>query len=168
MKKPKRRQDGDRRSDNMKRKLMENPGNDMLRDLANIAKYEGRGKHKMRPRAFGLDPEDTQAADRTTCDGDAGFRPEDMPKVRYMMQRGIQAGLVGPEPMRIVWAVSEDGWIFEARITNLTQRLYHGYPVRVGESFAENIILRYVDWANATQNEAALRAARAVCTRYAL
>ena len=44
-----------------------------------------------------------------------------------MIRRGLQAGLIG-KGCRIIWAVADNGWIFEGRRTNVATNEYHGYP----------------------------------------
>ena len=168
MKKPRRRQDGERRSDNAKRKLLATPDPDALEHLAHNVQYGGRGKHKQHPHAFGLEPEAQQASDRTTCDGDAGFRPEDMESIVPMMQRGIQAGLVGHDRMRVVWAVSNNGWVFEARVTNDAQSLYHGYPLRPEDPVAERIVRRYLHSVSTVDSVEIQHGAQSACERYGI
>lgn len=74
-----------------------------------------------------------------------------------MLKRGLQAGLVGEND--IIWAVADDGWIYEARITNVIQNEYHGYPVRSTEPIAEMVCERFMDWAQNNGNQTALQAA---------
>ena len=63
-----------------------------------------------------------------------------------MMHRGIKSGLVGEEG-RIIWAVANDGWMFEFRQTNVMQSEYHGYPLRPTEAIAEPVFRRFARWA---------------------
>ena len=73
-----------------------------------------------------------------------------------MIQRGLQAGLVGENG--IIWAVADNGWIFEARITNVGKSEYHGYPVRSSEPIAEKVYERFSEWANKHGNQLARQA----------
>ena len=74
-----------------------------------------------------------------------------------MINRGLQAGLVGDNG--IIWAVANNGWIYEARVTNIGQNVYHGYPVRSSEPIAELVYRRFTNWAQHHGNQTARRAA---------
>jgi hypothetical protein len=67
-----------------------------------------------------------------------------MAGVPAMIDRGLRAGLIGTN----LWAVADDGWIFEGRITNADQVEYHGYPVRPSEAIAEPVYRRFKSWAD--------------------
>lgn len=135
-----------RRSDNDKRRLLEDPPPALLTCLAAAVNYAGSSKHKRHPHLYGLPPFRGNRGDATLCDRHAGFQPEDMPTISRMLRRGIKSGLVGEEG-RIVWAVADDGWIFEFRQTNATQSEYHGYPLRPTEAIAAVIFRRFALWA---------------------
>jgi hypothetical protein len=70
-----------------------------------------------------------------------------MARVPALLRRGIAAGLVGQNDKQgdptILWAVDDNGWIYEARITIPSQALYHGYPLLPSDAFARKIIARY-------------------------
>lgn len=135
-----------RRSDNDKRRLAEDPSPALLAYLAAAVKYAGSSKHKLHPHLYGLPPFRGHRGDATLCDRDAGFGPSDMPSIPSMMHRGIKSGLVDEEG-RIIWAVADDGWMFEFRQTNATQSEYHGYPLRRTEAIAALIFRRFALWA---------------------
>jgi hypothetical protein len=101
--------------------------------------------------------------DETLCDRHAGFAPDDWRAIPVLMARGINAGLIGKTESggvpTILWIVSDEGWIFEARITNTGLADYHGYPVRPSESISEPVYRRFRDWANAAGSELDRRAA---------
>jgi hypothetical protein len=135
-----------RQSDNDHRRLDSAPDPARIQWLLGHARYRGRGKHKGSPAAFGLEPE--PKGDATLCDDHAGFLPDAAPSIPRLLKRGISAGLIGPGA-RMLWTVGDDGWIFEARITNSEQSEYHGYPVRQTEAIAEKVYQRFVAWAAA-------------------
>ena len=151
MKKPQRRAVHARSSDNQKRKLRTPaPTPDVLAALAQRARFEGSGKHKAAPRAFGLEPVKPDADD-SLCDGHAEFMPADMARLPGLLERGILAGLVSERDAQgdpaILWTVDDNGWVYEARITTSTQALYHGYPLLPGDAFARKVISRYDEYA---------------------
>jgi hypothetical protein len=141
----------ERTDDNQKRALR-TPAPSMA-DRALLAArlaYAGSAKHKLKPRAFGLDPA-PRDADDTLCDGHAGVTPEDMPRLLPLLKRGVIAGLIGQNDKQgdptIVWAIDDNGWIYEARITTPSQAIYHGYPLLPADAFAKKVIARYRTWA---------------------
>jgi len=150
MKRPRRRIVDERSSDNHKRQLRTPaPAADARDELAKRARFQGSGKHKLEPRAFGLEPA-TPDADDSFCDGHDGFTPEDMSRVPSLLERGIKAGLIGHRDSQgdptILWTVDDNGWVYEARITTATQAIYHGYPLLEGDAFARKVITRYSEY----------------------
>jgi hypothetical protein len=152
MRKPKRRDLVPRSSDNEKRRLRDPiPPRSDLEALAARATFQGSSKHKLRPRAFGMEPYTGKAVDRTYCDGHADFGPEDLPSVAGWLARGIAAGLIGANDSQgdpsVVWVVSDDGWIYEGRITVPGRAIHHLYPVLPNEAIAKSVLGRYQAWA---------------------
>ena len=146
MKKPKKRPLlPARRSNNEKRRLMANPDPIYIGHLQRNITYKGSPKHKKHPHLYSLPPFQGDRGDATLCDRDAGFLPADFASMRRMIHRGLQTGLVGENG--IIWSVSDNGWIYEARATNLQQSKYHGYPVRNTETIAERVYRRFRGWA---------------------
>ncbi len=126
------------------------PSEGQLAQLAKKASYQGSPKHKGNPPQFGLPLYNQPRSDETLCDKHAGFGPSDLQYVRSWLERGIKAGLVGDswesEAPRVLWAVGDNGWIFEGRITNSTQFQYHGYPVLPDKPIARMVYDRFRDW----------------------
>lgn len=135
-----------RLSNNDKRRLLPVPDAAALApQLLQRAHYRGSPKHKLRPDVFGLPPYQGARGDETLCDAHVGFTPQHMAAVPALLARGIQAGLIGSSHM--LWTVADTGWIFEARLKNVQQAEYHGYPVRDSEPIAESVYRRFADWA---------------------
>ena len=59
----------------------------------------------------------------------------------------------------MIWAVADNGWIYEARLTNVGQTEYHGYPVRDSEPIAEPVYRRFAEWAHTSGDQGACLAA---------
>lgn len=152
-----------RRSDNEKRRLHPSPDVAALARLGSIAIYHGISKHKQDPLRFRLPLYTLRRGDETLCDAHANFEPTDMNKIPAMLTRGIRAGLIGKHGNQdipsMLWVVSDPGWIFEARITNVGAADYHGYPVRPSEAIAEQVYQRFQDWVNAHGSNADRQAA---------
>lgn len=148
-----------RESDNDGRRLHATPPWEVLERLLQLAQYHGVSKHKANPRAFGLPPYNKKPGDETFCDRHANFRPDQAKDIPILLRRGIRAGLIGKLMVQgvptILWTVADDGWIFEARVTNSGQADYHGYPVRPSEAIAEIVYRRFTQWArqNGTEQE---------------
>jgi hypothetical protein len=140
-----------RHSDNDKRRLHKTPDRTVLGTLRGRVSYNGHPKHKAEPLRFGLALYTGEFGDETRCDEHANFQPSDMPGVRLLLIRGIDAGLIGHKERgglpTILWTVSDQGWIFEARVTNAGQGDYHGYPVRTNEAIAGKVLERFDTWA---------------------
>jgi len=152
MKKPTPRALPPRASDNDKRRLNQMPDQAAITRLLQTATYRGISRHKGNPRQFGLPPNNRPRGDETLCDVHANFQPADMATVPTLLRRGLTAGLIGEVETQgiptMIWTVADDGWIFEARITNAGRPDYHGYPVRASEAIAKIVYDRFADWAN--------------------
>ncbi len=156
---------GSRKSDNDKRRLLENPSRQLVERLLAHVKYDPSAKHKRHPHLYGLDPFRGERGDATLCDVHADFRPDQMATIPQLVRRGIQAGLIG-DTHRVIWTVADDGWIFEARETNRERREFHGYPVRPNEAIAEPVCLRFLAWAEALGSPLERGVAEACRARY--
>lgn len=146
-----------RRSNNEKRRLLSEQAPNHIQDLRRNVRYQGSSKHKRHPHLYGLDPFRGKRGDETLCDRDAGFQHKDMASMPKMIDRGLQAGLVGENG--VLWAIADNGWIYEARITIPGQSEYHGYPVRASEAIAQPVYERFTEWAHNHGDQSARRAA---------
>lgn len=146
-----------RLSNNDKRRLISTPDPCHMETLLQNVKYRGSSKHKLNPKLYGLDAFHGQRGDATLCDRDANFQPADLGSINDMIKRGLRAGLVGNKD--IIWAIADNGWIYEARLTNVCQTEYHGYPVRSSEPIAEVVYRRFTEWAQNSGDQAARLAA---------
>ena len=159
MKRPKKRPNlPARRSNNDKRRLIPNPSQSYISKLRQNITYEGSSKHKLNPNLYGLQPFTGTRGDATLCDRDAKFDRGNYGKIHGLIIRGLNAGSVGEND--VIWAVADNGWIFEGRLTNVVRTLYHGYPVRSTEPIAEMVYRRFNRWAQDHGNDSALLATR--------
>lgn len=153
-----------RQSNNNKRRLLKNPSQDYIAHLQENVTYEGSPKHKQNPRLYGLEPFLGSRGDATLCDRDANFQPEDFAQLNEMIRKGLQAELVGEN--NIFWVVADSGWIYEARVTNIEQFQYHGYPVRDTEPIAELVYQRFAEWVHRYGDQASRLAVQNCKTLY--
>lgn len=134
-----------RNRDNNKRRLEKEVPPALVVELRKKVSYRGSPKHKRNPASFGLEPFRGERGDSTLCDEHANFQRGDMSKIETLIQRGLQARLIGTNAL--LWTVADGGWIFEGRLTNSTTSEYHGYPVRPSEAIAEPVYRRFQEWA---------------------
>lgn len=77
--------------------------------------------------------------------------PDDITKVPILLERGILVGLTSDTESagkpRLIWTVDDNGWVYEARLTNAGAGLYHGYPLLPGDAMAIKVVARFSDWA---------------------
>jgi hypothetical protein len=151
-----------RNADNDKRRLAPEIPPHRIAELLGTVNYKGSPKHKRNPTIFGLQPFRGDRGDATLCDEHANFQPANMSETPAMIDRGLRAGLIGTN----LWAVADDGWIFEARLTNAIQSEYHGYPVRPAEAIAELVYRRFKVWADVEGDDADKRAAENCAALY--
>lgn len=140
------------------------PPHDLIEQMLETVHYEGSSKHKRHPHLFGLEPFNGDRDDATLCD-EADFQPNQIAEIPTLLQRGIRAGLIG-HTARLLWAVADDGWIFEARETNRETAQFHGYPVLPEESIGHLAYNRFTQWADAHGTPADRAAATACRLRY--
>jgi len=140
---PKRTEIPPRNKDNDKRKLATVVTDAEIAAFLAAVTYEGSPKHKRNPTIFGLEPFNGRRGDATLCDDHANFQPKDMARIQTLITRGLAARLVGTN----LWTVDDNGWIYEARLTNKVTSEYHAYPVRPSEAIAEPVFRRFNAWA---------------------
>jgi hypothetical protein len=153
-----------RKSENRKRALDDDVPPERIVHLLQTVKFEGSPKHKRFPHRFGLEPYRGVRGDETLCDAHAKFEPSDWPSIMPMLRRGLRAGLVGTN----IWAVADNGWIYEGAVTNAVQSEYHGYPVRPSEAIASEIYRRFKLWADTHGTQLDKQAAANCAARYRL
>lgn len=131
-----------RRSYNPKRALVaEKPEAAELAVLARKVRYTGNPEHKRNPGDFGLTPPSAPRADKTLCDM-AGIRSR--ADALAILRRGVLEGLIsdqkrGAFPQNI-WAVDDDGTMFEAQLDNQEAGTYHGYPIPEADPLRQVIL----------------------------
>src|SRR5437868_2566543 len=103
-----------RNADNNKRKLDAVVSPERITRLQATVTYNGSSKHKRNPHIFGLPPYRGDRGDATLCDEHANMQPADMVRIPAMIDRSLRAGLIGTN----IWAVGDDGWIFQGSRTN--------------------------------------------------
>ncbi len=73
-----------------------------------------------------------------------------MARAPALLKRGIDAGLFGKTKKKgdpgLLWSVDDNGWIYEAQITNPGHAVYHAYPVLPNEAIARKVLMRYTDF----------------------
>ena len=140
--------------------------------MAARAVCQAYAKHKRHPTAYGLKPYEGEDEDPSYCDEHADFRPADMSRVPALLRRGIDAGLFGKtrKPQNgdpgLLWSVDDNGWIYEAQITNPGYAIYHPYPVLPNEAIAAKVLLRYTDFVTQQNNPALTASLEAARRRY--
>jgi hypothetical protein len=136
--------------------------------LAARATFDAYSKHKRDPAAYGLKPYVGAHEDPSYCDEHAGFSPADMTRAPALLKRGIEAGLFGKTQKKgdpgLLWSVDDNGWIYEAQITNPGYAVYHAYPVLPNEAIARKVLMRYTDFVT-QQNTPVLTASLAAARR---
>jgi hypothetical protein len=161
---PKRSDIPPRNSDNNKRRLDAIVTPARIAQLLATVNYKGSPKHKRNPIIFALEPFRGERGDATLCDEHANFRPADMAGIPAMIARGLRAGLIGTN----LWAVANNGWIYEGRVTNGGQAEYHGNPVRPAEAIAEPVYRRFRAWVDINGNAVDQQAAANCAALYRL
>lgn len=138
--------------------------------LAGRATFDAYSKHKRHPAAYRLKPYVGEHEDPSYCDEHAGFSPADMARAPDLLKRGIEAGLFGKTKKKgdpgLLWSVDDNGWIYEAQITNPGYAVYHAYPVLPNEAIARKVLLRYNDFVTQQNNPVLTASLAAAWRRY--
>ena len=90
--------------------------------------YTGSALHKLHPGDYGFMPPQNPRPSKSACDE---LRPVLLAEARNLFQEGIELGMVSiHSPAGIpkyVWAVGDDGEVYEAKTKPGQEREYHGY-----------------------------------------
>lgn len=107
-------------------------------ELANNAKYCGSPYHKKYPDDYDMPDLPKPRPDKTRCDGTRSICREE---AMQLLRCGFEYGMVSNQRRQgwpqNVWAVDEEGVVYEAQLQNAPQGEYHGYPMKIGDDFAE-------------------------------
>ncbi|MGO9460669.1 MAG: hypothetical protein ACLPWS_04110 [Rhodomicrobium sp.] len=108
---------------------------------ASRARYGGNPEHKRNPGDYGLTPPASPRPGKTLCDAD---QPLLKAEAERLLKDGLRKGMIsqresGTWPQN-VWAVSDDGQVFEAQLENEVQGIYHGYPLQVNDDFRATVL----------------------------
>ena len=111
-------------------------GDDLAR-METMATYRPSPYHKSGSSAAGLQSAPAPRPDKTVCDRPTPGRGRN---AADLLRSGFRRGMVseqrrGDWPQK-VWAVDEEGIVYEAQLGNLETGEYHGYPMKQDDSFA--------------------------------
>ncbi len=111
-----------------------------LAALADRLRYDGSAIHKLHPGDYGFIPSSNPRPTKSVCDA---LRSVSRLGATALFQRGLARGMVSsfdvPSTPKYVWAVDDDGEVYEAK-TKPPDIAYHGY--RIGED--ESDMRRYI------------------------
>lgn len=108
-----------------------------LIDLANATdtfeqrvRYRGNPMHKRYPENYQLTPPAAPRFGKTLCDERRRISKEE---AEMLLLAGIRKSLYSSRMKngypRHIWAVGEDGFVFEASLDDSERGTYHGYPL---------------------------------------
>lgn len=108
---------------------------------AGDAQYGGNPEHKMNPGDYGLTPPASPRPGKTLCDSERDLlRAEALTLLRSGLQRGVVSAQMRNGWPQNVWAVSENGEVFESQLENQATGTYHGYPMPEDDDFRELVL----------------------------
>lgn len=112
--------------------------------LSRKVNYCGNPAHKKNPGDFGLTPPSGPRAGKSLCDVAAIFEKD---VASSLLKEGVMRGLVSMqfdgEWPKVIWSVTADEIVLEARLENRETGAYHGYPMQSTDPFAELILTQW-------------------------
>ena len=107
---------------------------DELHRMENMATYRPSPYHKS---SGGSGPDTSLRPDKTICDGPTA---EGHRRAILLLRAGFRRGMVSRQTRRgwprQVWAVGNDGVVYEGQLSNEETGEYHGYPMTKSDGFA--------------------------------
>jgi len=134
-----------RKSQNPKRRLArsETLNETSLDELAQCVRYVASGHHKRFPANYGLEWTSPRPA-KSLCDD---IRTIQLEEARSLLEEGVKKGTIS-DPVfdslpKYVWAVDQNGQVYEAKTDIRNPGAYHGYRLEEADPFRHCIIARW-------------------------
>ena len=97
--------------------------------IAREARYVGSAHHKSKPADYGFTPPTSPRPNKSLCDGKRTVRKRE---AKALFLQGLSRGMVSRYAKsgfpKYVWAVDQDGQVYEAKVGGDGQS-YHGYAL---------------------------------------
>jgi hypothetical protein len=115
--------------------------------LASKVVYTGSALHKLHPGDYGFTPPQNPRPSKTPCDE---LRIVLLEEARSLFKKGIELGMVSGHPAggvpKYVWAVDENGEVYEAKSKPGQEIDYHGYRLGDDDTAMRRNVLK--EWKN--------------------
>ncbi len=124
------------------RKIREAPLTDVESALLANAIYHGSPHHKRTPGDFNLVPPAAPRPDKTLCD-EAGVthRAQAEALFRLALDHQLVSEATTPEGFpKQLWALDDEGRVFEAMHGGVHPGYYHGYPIRRSDPLHDQVV----------------------------
>lgn len=113
-----------------------------LKALAKRLTYGGSSYHKLRANDYGLTPPSSPRPHKSPCDDVRGVpKAEAIRLLKEGLRRGMVSALAGGGVPKYIWAVAQDGLVFEAK-THPPDTVYHGYRLLDDDADMRDEVLR--------------------------
>lgn len=113
-----------------------------LKALTRRLTYGGSSYHKLRSNDYGLSPPFSPRPHKSPCDDRRAVRKtEAIRLLKEGIRRGMVSALAAGGVPKYVWAVAEDGLIFEAK-TAPPNTVYHGYRLLEDDADMRELVQR--------------------------
>lgn len=114
-----------------------------LEDLVARVSYTGSSLHKLTPGNYGFVPPTNPRPTKSPCDDRRSVLKEE---ASALMVAGVRAGMVsafaGEGVPKYIWAVDDDGEVYEAKTSPGQETAYHGYRLGDDEKHLKKMILQ--------------------------
>ena len=133
-----------RQSNRIQRRIVPKDAIDpeVLDQYANQARYSGSPLHKRHPADYGFHPPVSPRPTKSLCDGNRIIRRAE---AQALFQKGIQRGMISAptegELPKYVWAVDEQGHVYEAKRGGNGLE-YHGYELGDDDGDMKRLVIK--------------------------
>ena len=134
---------------NPKRRILDDPDAELLKNLADNIQYGGNPEHKRNPGDFGLTPPASPRPHKSLCDDVGVFNKAE---ALSLLKSGVDKGLISvqkgqggffPQNIWTVKKLAKGVVALESQLENPLSGIYHGYPMPNNDPMSKVVLDRW-------------------------